>query len=121
MSNSLQLQGWQPTRLLCLWDFSGKNTGVGCHFLLQEIFPTQELNLHLLHWQVDSLPLSHLGGPKIEQVYLHGKWYVYLKYKFKWAYCIFIYHSHTLVVGDSWEGLEISSLITTGVIFATSV
>ena len=30
----------------------------GCHFLLQGIFPTQELNLQLLHWQVDSLPLS---------------------------------------------------------------
>ena len=30
-----------------------------CHFLLQEIFPTQELNLCLLHWQADSSPLSH--------------------------------------------------------------
>ena len=27
--------GSQPTRLLCPWDFPGKNTGVGCHFLLQ--------------------------------------------------------------------------------------
>ena len=48
---------------LCPWDFPGKNTGMGCHFLFQGIFPTQELNLcllHLLHWQVDSLPLSHL-------------------------------------------------------------
>ena len=26
---------WQPTRLLCSWDSPGKNTGVGCHFLLQ--------------------------------------------------------------------------------------
>ena len=31
------------------WDFPGKNTGVGCHFLLQEIFPTQGLNLGLPH------------------------------------------------------------------------
>ena len=30
------------------WDSSGKNTGVGCHFLLQGIFLTQESNLHLL-------------------------------------------------------------------------
>ena len=29
----------EPARLLCLWDFSGKNTGVDCHFLLQGIFP----------------------------------------------------------------------------------
>ena len=53
----------QPARLLCSWNFPGKNTGVGWHFLLQGIFPTQELNLHLLHWQADSLPLSHLGSP----------------------------------------------------------
>ena len=41
----------------------GKNIGMGCHFLLQGIFPTQGLNPHLLHWQADSLPLSHLGSP----------------------------------------------------------
>ena len=34
--------------------------GNGLHFLLQGIFPTQGSNLHLLHWQADSLPLSHL-------------------------------------------------------------
>ena len=49
----------------------GKNTRMGCHFLLQEIFPTQESNpslLHLcLHWQADSLPLCHLGSPDIVQ------------------------------------------------------
>ena len=36
--------------------------GVGSHFLLQRIFPTQGSSLCLLHWQADSLPLSHLGG-----------------------------------------------------------
>ena len=44
---------------------SNKNTGEGCHFLLQGIFPTQRSNLRLLHllpWQADSLPLSHLGS-----------------------------------------------------------
>ena len=45
-------------RLFCPWDFPGKNTGVGCHFPLQGIFPTQGLNPGLLHWQVDSLPPS---------------------------------------------------------------
>ena len=38
-------------------------TGVGCHFLLQGIFPTLGWNPRLLHWQTDSLPLSHLGSP----------------------------------------------------------
>ena len=43
---------------------------MGCYFLLQRIFPTHGLNLHLLwllHWQVDSLPLSHLGSPKFRR------------------------------------------------------
>jgi len=48
--------------------FPGKNTGRGCHFLLQEIFLTQESNLCLLHWQAVSFPLSHWGNP-IEGVY----------------------------------------------------
>ena len=46
-------------------DFPGKDTGVGCHFLLQGTFLTQGLNPHLLHWQAESLPLSHLGSPVI--------------------------------------------------------
>ena len=67
------------------WDFPSKNIRVGCHFLLQGIFLMLELNLRLqchfllqgiflmlglnlrlqclLHWQADSLPLSHLGSP----------------------------------------------------------
>ena len=49
VSDSLQPHELQPTRLLCPWDFPGKNTGVGCHFLLQGIFPTQGSNLHLPH------------------------------------------------------------------------
>ena len=60
----VQLCGLQPIRFFCPWDFPGKNRGVGCHFLLQGIFPTQGSNphlLYLLHWQAGSLPLRHLG------------------------------------------------------------
>ena len=59
----LQPHGLQHATLLCPWDFPGKNTGVGCHFLLQGIFLTQGSHLHLLPWQGDSLPLSHMGSP----------------------------------------------------------
>ena len=65
VSDPLQPHELQLARLLCPWYFPGKNTGVGCHFLLQGIFPTQGLNLCLLHlrnWQADSLPLLHLGS-----------------------------------------------------------
>ena len=44
-------------RLLCPWDSPGKNTGMGCHALLQGIFKTLGLNpslLRLLHWQAAS-------------------------------------------------------------------
>ena len=50
MSDSLQPHGLQPPRLLCPWNFPGKNTGMGCHSLLQGIFPTQELNSGLLNF-----------------------------------------------------------------------
>ena len=49
VSDSLRPHGLQPTTLLRPWDFPGKNTGVGCHFLLQGIFPTQGLNPGLPH------------------------------------------------------------------------
>ena len=66
MSDSLQPYGPKPARLLCPWDSPGKNTGVGCHALLQGIFPTQGWNpglLCLLHCHVCSLPLSLPGKP----------------------------------------------------------
>ena len=46
---TLQPPKLQSARLLCPWDFPGKNTGMGCHFLLKGIFPTQESKPHLLH------------------------------------------------------------------------
>ena len=48
-----------PPGSFCPWNSLSKNTGVGCHFLLQGIFLTQGSNpclLCFLHWQVGSLP-----------------------------------------------------------------
>ena len=64
--SDLRPQGLQPTRLLCPWDFPGKNTIMGCHFLFQEIFPTQGLSpylLCLLHCRWILYSLSHWGSP----------------------------------------------------------
>ena len=50
-----------------LMNSPGKNTGVGCHALLQGIFTTQGLNpclLYLLHWQAGSLSLALAGKPQ---------------------------------------------------------
>ena len=68
MSDYLGPYGSCCTRLLCPWDSPGKNTGVSCHALLQGIFLTQGSNchlLHLLHWQVGSLPLAPCRNPSI--------------------------------------------------------
>ena len=59
LSNSLRPHGLEPTRVLCPWDFPGKNTGAGCHFLLQGIFPIQGSNLGLLCCEQTLYPLSH--------------------------------------------------------------
>ena len=58
--------GLWPSRLLCSQGSPGRNTGVGSHSLLQESFLTQGSNLsvlHLLCWQVDSLPRVPPGKP----------------------------------------------------------
>ena len=57
----------RPARLLYPWDFPGKNTGVGCHFLLQGILLIQGSNPHLLSTvspvlKTDSLPLVEPGN-----------------------------------------------------------
>ena len=57
--DSLWLCGPQSTRLLWPWSSPGKNTGVGCHFLLQGIFPTQGSNPRLLCVQIDRQVLHH--------------------------------------------------------------
>ena len=65
VSDSLWPHRLRPTRLLCPWDSPGKNTGVGCHVLLQGIFPNQGLNpqlFHLFYWQAGSLPLASSPG-----------------------------------------------------------
>ena len=59
VSESLQPHGLYPTRLLRPWDFPGQNTGVGCHFLLQRIFPTQGSNPGLPHCRQTLYHLSH--------------------------------------------------------------
>ena len=56
--STLVIPWTMPARLLCSWDSPCKCTGVGCYFLLQGIFPTQESNPGLLHCR------SYEGSPK---------------------------------------------------------
>ena len=59
---SLRPHGLSPARLLRPWNSPGKNTGMGCHALLQGIFPTQGSNLGLLHFRQILYCLSHQGS-----------------------------------------------------------
>ena len=76
--------------------FPSKNTGVGCHFYLQGIFLDQGLNPHLLHWQADSLPLSHLGNI----IYLNKinskqfKWTIFLTFQKQAMRSLHLVQSH---------------------------
>ena len=84
LSDWTELTGLQPTRLLCPWDFPGRNAEVGSHFLLQGIFPTKWLNSHLLillHYRWIFHMVRHQGGP-------HGK-----------------YHGNQLVGGKQGRGM----------------
>ena len=60
--DSLQPHGLQPTGLHSPWNFQGKSTGVGCHFLLQGIFPIQGLNLGLPYCRQTLYHLRHQGS-----------------------------------------------------------
>ena len=66
MFDSLRPHGLQPTRLLHPWDFPGKDTAVGCHFLLQGIFPTQGSNPGLLQCRQILYRLSYKLSQKTQ-------------------------------------------------------
>ena len=59
------MHGLHLARLLCSWDSPGKNTVVGCHALLQGIFPTQGSNPGLLHCRQILYHSSYLGSPAL--------------------------------------------------------
>ena len=64
-----------PCRLFCPWDSTDKNTGVGCHFLLQGIFLTQGLDPHLLlgRWILYYFPGFPPGKPRVYCTWAHAK------------------------------------------------
>ena len=72
-SDSLWAHGLQPASLLCSWNSPGKNPRIGCHALLQGIFPTQGSNTGLPHCrQIFFYWLSHQESPLISYSFI---WY----------------------------------------------
>ena len=83
VSESLQPHRLQPARLLCPWSSPGKNTGVGCPFLLQGIFLTQGPGIELT-----SLRSPALAG---EFFTISTTWEIPIH-----MYILYIIHSNTL-------------------------
>ena len=66
--SSLLPHGLWAARFFCLWNFPGKNTGVGCHFLLQgSSWPRDWTHISCISYQ-----LCHMGSPE----HLHGWCYI---------------------------------------------
>ena len=78
VSSSLQPHGLWPTRLLCPWNSPGKNSGMGCHSLLQGIFLTQGLNpclpccrqtfFHLSHQDAQHSSITRYNPPPLKSL-----------------------------------------------------
>ena len=92
---TLQPMAWSPPGLLCPRNSLGKNTGVGCHSLLQGIFPAEGLNLGLLHCRWILHHLNHRGSPCIYYMYLHMD-YINI-YSFLIYICAYVYIFDTYV------------------------
>ena len=122
-SYSLGPYGPKPTRLLCPWDSPGKHTRVGCHFLLQGIFPTQRMNPHLqrlLHFRW-ALPAE----PSWKPTYVLGICMKYLTIKVKkilfWScQCIFFFLIFTLSQLSSYSCIFHEILYWDGCILVSS-
>ena len=82
--------------------FSRQNTGVGCHFLLQEIFPTQVLNLSLQHYRQMLYSLSHQGSPFLLKREQQNKCPFYHKVSFQ----VINTHTHTEEVSTTAESVK---------------
>ena len=123
VSDSLRPYGLQPTRRLHPWDFPGKSTGVGCHFLLQGIFPTQGSNPGLQHCRQILYRLSHQrsrDSPMFAESLIKWVWthkcgvffclifYIWFLAKKNICMCVCIYiytHTYTYPIG-SREGCK---------------
>ena len=82
----LQLHGLKPATLLCPRDFSGKNTRMGCHSLLQGTFLTQGSNSHLLYcpwilyyWLTREAPKLTLRPMSMGYAYWSQKYKIYFR------------------------------------------
>ena len=99
VSQSVVSHSWDPLDCSppgsCPWNSPGKNTGVGCHALLQEIFPAYGSNLGLLHCRQILYHLSYQGSPNkfVEIVKIVTSWNEHLTFSRERTYQVLWIHS----------------------------
>ena len=134
ISDCLWPFGLEPARLLCTWDFLGKNTRVDCHFLLQGIFLTKGSNLCILycrHIPAGTLPAEPFGKyPKYISCGLFLNGLDYIVSFLVWVFlslkvfssvqslsCVRLFatpwiaaHQASLSITNSWSSLRLTSI-----------
>ena len=98
-----------PSRLLCPWDPPGKNTGVGCHALLQGLFLTQGLNPCLLHCRRIFLPSEPPGKPWCQHRFLKAT----SEEARGWTQCLIASHVDKSML-FTWAHISFRSFVTYG-------
>ena len=96
--DSLRPHGLQLTRLLSPRDFSGNDTGVGCHCLLQGISPTQGLNPGLLGCMQILYRVSYKGSPRDSYKVSSMSSVLYSR---SWLFIYFVYRNGYLLIPNS--------------------
>ena len=97
VSDSLGPPGLQPIRLLCPWNSTDNNMGVGSNSFLQGIFPTQRSNPCLLHCRWILHRLSHQGNPSNYSLFFH--------FKTKFLETVVILALYDLIFPVIWEAM----------------
>ena len=117
MSDSLWPQDCSPLGSSVHGDSPGKNTRVGCYFLLQGLFPTQGLNPGLPHHRWILYYLSHQGSPNLGQNHLRSCWRGEPPGLSNWIFLVWVQCTNqsasagwsiTLVILSSHESLGLS-------------
>ena len=97
MSDSVQPHRRPPTRLLCLWDSPGKNTGVGCHFLLQCMKVKSESEVAQSYLTLSNLMDCSLSGSSVRGIF-QARVLEWGAIAFSESYCCFLIINTSILI-----------------------
>ena len=114
MSDSLQPHGLHPIRLLCSWDFPGKNTEVGCHFLLRGIFwPMDQTHVSCGSWIAGGFSTAEPQGKPESYTYTAVYYYYHHYLTLHFVAVVVQSLSHVWIFVTSWPAAHQAPLSST--------